>query len=149
MMHPQQQQQGGPQQQQGGPNTAGLGAPPNGVAPQQPRMPPGMPMGGMQMPVGGDMMSAAAVVEDEPLYVNAKQYHRILKRRAARAKLEEQNRISRQRKVSHASLCDPVSKHWISWRCELPRTLLTFSPTSTNLVTNMLCADCVDQVDAS
>ncbi|OBZ89303.1 Transcriptional activator HAP2 [Choanephora cucurbitarum] len=35
---------------------------------------------------------------EEPLYVNAKQYHRILKRRAARAKLEEMNRIARQRK---------------------------------------------------
>ncbi|ORX94043.1 hypothetical protein K493DRAFT_185176, partial [Basidiobolus meristosporus CBS 931.73] len=36
--------------------------------------------------------------EDEPLYVNAKQYHRILKRRAARAKLEERTRIQRSRK---------------------------------------------------
>lgn len=35
---------------------------------------------------------------EEPLYVNAKQYHRILKRRAARAKLEEQNRLTRARK---------------------------------------------------
>jgi hypothetical protein len=37
--------------------------------------------------------------EDEPLYVNAKQYHRILKRRAVRARLEEQNRLAKQRKV--------------------------------------------------
>ncbi|KAM0749314.1 hypothetical protein T439DRAFT_327035 [Meredithblackwellia eburnea MCA 4105] len=34
----------------------------------------------------------------EPLYVNAKQYHRILKRRMARARLEEMGRLSRQRK---------------------------------------------------
>ncbi|RKP26791.1 CCAAT-binding transcription factor (CBF-B/NF-YA) subunit B-domain-containing protein, partial [Syncephalis pseudoplumigaleata] len=35
---------------------------------------------------------------EEPLYVNAKQYHRILKRRAVRARLEEQNRLAKQRK---------------------------------------------------
>lgn len=37
--------------------------------------------------------------EEEPLYVNAKQYNRILKRRAARAKLEAEGRIPRERKV--------------------------------------------------
>lgn len=37
--------------------------------------------------------------EEEPLYVNAKQYNRILKRRAARAKLESEGRIPRERKV--------------------------------------------------
>jgi hypothetical protein len=35
---------------------------------------------------------------EEPLYVNAKQYHRILKRRAARLKLEEQYKSSKARK---------------------------------------------------
>jgi hypothetical protein len=37
--------------------------------------------------------------DEEPLYVNAKQYHRILKRRAARARLEEMNRVVKERKV--------------------------------------------------
>ena len=37
---------------------------------------------------------------EEPLYVNAKQYHRILKRRAARQRLEELNQLARSRKVS-------------------------------------------------
>lgn len=42
--------------------------------------------------------AAAAPATEEPLYVNAKQYHRILKRRAARARLEEISRISKARK---------------------------------------------------
>lgn len=37
--------------------------------------------------------------EEEPLYVNAKQYNRILKRRLARAKLENDGRIPRTRQV--------------------------------------------------
>ena len=39
-------------------------------------------------------------MDEEPLYVNAKQYYRILKRRVARARLEELHRLSKQRKVS-------------------------------------------------
>lgn len=35
---------------------------------------------------------------EQPFYVNAKQYHRILKRRIARAKLEETLKIARTRK---------------------------------------------------
>lgn len=42
--------------------------------------------------------------EEEPLYVNAKQYNRILKRRAARAKLEADGRIPRERKVTQNNL---------------------------------------------
>jgi TATA-binding protein-associated factor Taf7 len=50
---------------------------------------------------------------EEPLYVNAKQYHRILKRRLARARLEELNRLSRSRKVSISSAALPyVPSNW-------------------------------------
>lgn len=38
------------------------------------------------------------ILEEEPLYVNAKQYHRILKRRQARARLEAQQKALRDRK---------------------------------------------------
>jgi nuclear transcription factor Y alpha len=38
--------------------------------------------------------------EEEPLYVNAKQYNRILKRRLARAKLENEGRIPKVRQKS-------------------------------------------------
>ncbi|KAK4053265.1 Transcriptional activator [Microbotryomycetes sp. JL221] len=40
-----------------------------------------------------------SVTDEQPLYVNAKQYHRILKRRQARARLEEMGRLSRERKA--------------------------------------------------
>ncbi|KAF9278355.1 Transcriptional activator [Mortierella alpina] len=49
--------------------------------------------------MGGEGSVGPAVqADEEPLYVNAKQYHRILKRRAARAKLEELNRMAKIRK---------------------------------------------------
>ncbi|KAG0044205.1 Transcriptional activator [Gryganskiella cystojenkinii] len=56
---------------------------------------PGVVGGGMDP---SSMPPQAAPADEEPLYVNAKQYHRILKRRAARAKLEEMNRMAKIRK---------------------------------------------------
>lgn len=54
-----------------------------------------------RIPLPGTTTAAAApadMVEEEPLYVNAKQYHRILKRRQARARLEAEGRIPKERR---------------------------------------------------
>ncbi|KAI5610108.1 nuclear transcription factor Y, alpha, like isoform X2 [Silurus asotus] len=60
----------------------------------------------MMMPGGGGTvptiqripLPGAEMLEEEPLYVNAKQYHRILKRRQARAKLEAEGKIPKERR---------------------------------------------------
>ena len=51
-------------------------------------------------------LPGAEMLEEEPLYVNAKQYHRILKRRQARAKLEAEGKILKERRVSR--LCGDI-----------------------------------------
>ncbi|KAF8271511.1 CCAAT-binding transcription factor (CBF-B/NF-YA) subunit B-domain-containing protein, partial [Lactarius quietus] len=43
-------------------------------------------------------LQSSPPIDDEPLYVNAKQYYRILKRRVARARIEEVHRLSQKRK---------------------------------------------------
>ncbi|CUS24219.1 LAQU0S14e02872g1_1 [Lachancea quebecensis] len=48
--------------------------------------------------VAGSTISSLSEPVEQPFYVNAKQYYRILKRRYARAKLEENLKISRERK---------------------------------------------------
>ncbi|KAG8451083.1 hypothetical protein GDO86_003385 [Hymenochirus boettgeri] len=67
-----------------------------------------MNSGGMVMMVPGTgsvpalqriPLPGAEMLEEEPLYVNAKQYHRILKRRQARAKLEAEGKIPKERRV--------------------------------------------------
>ncbi|XP_075489517.1 nuclear transcription factor Y subunit A-7-like [Primulina tabacum] len=49
-------------------------------------------------PTSGRVPLPADLPEDGPIYVNAKQYHGILRRRQTRAKLEAQNKLVRSRK---------------------------------------------------
>lgn len=48
--------------------------------------------------------SQVEAADEEPLYVNAKQYHRILKRRQARNRLENEGRIPKNRQVYNFTL---------------------------------------------
>lgn len=48
---------------------------------------------------GVQQVKSPEFLEEEPLYVNAKQYKRILKRRQARAKLEAMGKIPKGRQV--------------------------------------------------
>lgn len=60
----------------------------------RPGVPPPGGMGHAQMQHPQSPEIATGPVEESPLYVNAKQFHRILKRRVARQKLEEQLRLT-------------------------------------------------------
>jgi nuclear transcription factor Y alpha len=55
--------------------------------------PPQMPQAQMHNPQSPEV-PASSGAEESPLYVNAKQFHRILKRRVARQRLEEQLRLT-------------------------------------------------------
>lgn len=55
---------------------------------------PGVPQAQMAMAHPQSPEMPASGVEESPLYVNAKQFHRILKRRVARQRLEEQLRLT-------------------------------------------------------
>lgn len=73
----------------------GLGGAQPGMAPNHSRAaaPPQLPPQNHPPPQQSPE-AVAAGAEESPLYVNAKQFHRILKRRVARQKLEEQLRLS-------------------------------------------------------
>lgn len=86
------------------------------------------------MEIGLDALQQDDDADEEPLYVNAKQYHRILKRRAARARLEELNQLIRQRKVSASREPIPVDR---LGRLLIYMVYSRHSPICTSRVTNM------------
>lgn len=67
-------------------------------------------------------LPGAEMLEEEPLYVNAKQYHRILKRRQARAKLEAEGKIPKERRVriklgsNTGLLCEKGTESHLGWK---------------------------------
>ncbi|KAL9054963.1 MAG: hypothetical protein Q9162_003818 [Coniocarpon cinnabarinum] len=67
-------------------------APP--APPQAQAMPPMPPAQRRPSPDGAQQAPAGGGGDEAPLYVNAKQFHRILKRRVARQKLEDQLRLT-------------------------------------------------------
>lgn len=68
-----------------------------------------------KMGSGGIGIPAPEVqLEEEPMYVNAKQYHRILKRRASRAKWEASLKASKKDKVAVVTCQNLGTNIWFS-----------------------------------
>jgi hypothetical protein len=84
-------------------------------------------------------LQSSPPIDDEPLYVNAKQYYRILKRRVARARLEEVHRLSQKRKVTSLSRYTPFRVSYLKPTILIADSSCYNSRISMNHVTSTLC----------
>lgn len=88
-------------------NTSPLDSP---VSSENEEEPTTTPLNNVVIPTLTNIENELATLKEresnEILYVNAKQYHRIMKRRAARSRLESLQRLSFQRKVCYSTVVD-------------------------------------------
>lgn len=98
---------------------SGLAQPPPGLRLDMPGLPATQPHAAMEPKGLPPLRSHAPNSNDEPLYVNAKQYQRILKRRVARARMEEKRRqmfvmAIKQREEEKTGGPANISEEWLS-----------------------------------
>ena len=99
---------------------SGLAPPPHGLRLDMPGLPSAQAHPMDAVPKGlPPLRSHAPNSDEEPLYVNAKQYQRILKRRMARARMEEKRRqmfvmAIKQREEEKTGSPAHISEEWLS-----------------------------------